>query len=120
MHFIKIAFLLSFLALCHKHQAEAAIGQKLDKYLTCAEVVTDCAAQLIENSVSSISVLADCVDFKPTLKRNGSIIRIIRLAYQFIQKSVVEKQNCVVSLFYTAVNLIKPYIAKFDQLKCLA
>ncbi|KAH8234083.1 hypothetical protein KR038_000869 [Drosophila bunnanda] len=120
MHLIKIAFLLSFLALCLRPQAEAAIGAQLNKYLQCAEVITDCAAQLIENSVTALKVLADCVDFKPELKLNGSVIRFIKLAYQFIQKLLTQKQNCLVGMFNTAVSFIRPSVVQFDQLQCLS
>ncbi|XP_020799806.1 uncharacterized protein LOC110177425 [Drosophila serrata] len=119
MHLIKIAFLLSFLALCQRTQVEAAISPQLSKYLECAEVVTDCAAQLIENSVTAIKVLADCVDFRPELKLNGSIVRFIKLAYQFTVKLLTEKRSCLVGMFNTAVSLIRPSVAQFDKLQCL-
>ncbi|KAH8253837.1 hypothetical protein KR032_007070 [Drosophila birchii] len=120
MHLIKIAFLLSFLAVCQRPQVEAAITPEVSKYLDCAEVVADCTAQLIDNSVMAMKVLADCVEFKPDLQLNGSVVRFIKLAYQFAQKLVIQKQNCLVTMFNTAVSLIRPSVAKFDQLKCLS
>ncbi|KAH8290594.1 hypothetical protein KR054_004358 [Drosophila jambulina] len=119
MHLIKVAFLLSFLALCHRPQVEAALGPRLTKTLLCAELATDAAAQIIESSVTGLKVLADCAQFKPTLKLNGSIVRFIKLAYQFIRKIIHEKRLCLINLFTSTVNLIRPAVAEFEQLDCL-
>ncbi|KAH8284515.1 hypothetical protein KR018_002454 [Drosophila ironensis] len=118
MHLIKVAFLLSFLALCLQPQVDAALSQKADKYLRCLEVVADAGAIMIENSVTAIKTLAECVDFQPTIKLTGSILRFIKLAHQFIKKAIYEKQVCLVRTFTTAVNLVRPLVAKFDSLLC--
>ncbi|EDX07396.1 accessory gland protein Acp53Ea [Drosophila mauritiana] len=118
MHLIKIALLLSFLALCQKSQVQAAISSELDHYLRCLEVVTDAGALMIENSITAISLLSDCVDFQPKLKLTGSILRFIRVAHQFGKKAIYDRPECLVQTFTTGVGLIRPIIAKFDSLRC--
>ncbi|XP_043642824.1 accessory gland protein Acp53Ea [Drosophila teissieri] len=118
MHLIKVAFLLSFLALSQKSQVQAAISSELDHYLRCLEVVTDAGALMIENSITAIKLLSECVGYQPKIKLNGSVIRFIRLAHQFAKKAIYDRPECLVQTFTTAVGLIRPIIAKFDSLRC--
>lgn len=90
----------------------------MDKYLNCLQVVTDVAAVLVENAVTGIKVLADCVDFQPKIKLTGSIIRFVKLAHQFAQRAIYEKPTCLAQGFTTVVTLIRPAVAKFDTLQC--
>ncbi|XP_016988716.1 accessory gland protein Acp53Ea [Drosophila rhopaloa] len=118
MHLIKAAFFLSFLATCQWGQVQAVISSELNHYLRCLEVVTDAGALLIENSITAIRLLSDCVDFQPKIKPNGSIVRFIRLAHQFAKKAIYDKPECLVQMFTNTVALIRPIIAKFDSLMC--
>ncbi|XP_017077644.1 accessory gland protein Acp53Ea [Drosophila eugracilis] len=118
MHLIKVAFLLTFLALCQRSQVEAAISTEMDHHLRCLEVVADVSALMIENSVSAIRILAECVNFKPKLHLTGSFVRFIRLAHEFAKKAIYDKPDCIVQTFTNAVGLIRPLITKFDSLNC--
>ncbi|XP_016967793.1 accessory gland protein Acp53Ea [Drosophila biarmipes] len=118
MHLIRFAFLLSFLALCQKCQVRALISTELEHYLRCLEVVTDAGALMIENSVTAIQLLSECVDFQPKLKLSGSVLRFIRVAHQFAKKAIYDRPECLVQTFTTAVALIRPIISKFDSLQC--
>ncbi|KAH8321847.1 hypothetical protein KR067_006401 [Drosophila pandora] len=118
MHLIKVAFLLSFLALCLQPQVDAALSYRTEKYLRCLEVVADAGAIMIENSVTAVRALAECVEFEPKIKLTGSILRYIKLAHQFLKRAIYDKQVCLIRTVTTAVNLVRPLVAKFDSLNC--
>ncbi|KAH8275566.1 hypothetical protein KR026_010682 [Drosophila bipectinata] len=118
MHLIKVAFLLSFVALCLQPQVDAALSYRTDRYLRCLEVVADAGAIMIENSVTALKTLAECVDFEPQIKLTGSVLRFIKLAHEFLKRAIFDKQVCLIRTATTAVNLVRPLVAKFDSLKC--
>ncbi|BFG06453.1 accessory gland protein Acp53Ea [Drosophila madeirensis] len=118
MNLIKAALLLSaFVALSMAHGTSS---ESWNSWVDCADVGARAYAKLLRGAIPTLRTLYECIDYEPTHNTESSYLGTLKTLYEFLRRTVYEKQSCLLDPLKGTANVLMPFVDRIDTLNCLA